>query len=75
MGKNSLMVYWVHVMIVYGSLVHPFKRALSIPRSALVTAVVTLMMVVMSALWLAWKSRGGFAPYQDAFRRRFRRRI
>jgi len=57
MGKNSLMVYWVHVMIVYGSLVHPIKRALSIPRSALATAVVTLMMVVMSALWLAWKSR------------------
>ncbi len=57
MGKNSLMVYWVHVMIVYGSLVLPLKRALSIPQGALATVIVTLMMVAMSALWLAWKSR------------------
>jgi uncharacterized membrane protein len=57
MGKNSLMVYWVHVMIVYGSLVHSMKRMLSISQSALATGVVTLMMVVMSALWLAWKRR------------------
>ena len=25
MGKNSLMVYWVHVMIVYGALAQPFE--------------------------------------------------
>ena len=56
-GRNSLMVYWVHVMIVYGSLVLPLKRALSIPQGALATVIVTLMMVAMSALWLAWKSR------------------
>jgi hypothetical protein len=37
--------------------VGPIKRTLSIPRGALATAIVTLMMVVMSALWLAWKSR------------------
>jgi fucose 4-O-acetylase-like acetyltransferase len=57
MGKNSLMVYWVHVMIVYGSLVGPIKRTLSIAQGALATAIVTVMMVAMSALWLAWKSR------------------
>jgi fucose 4-O-acetylase-like acetyltransferase len=57
MGKNSLMVYWVHVMIVYGSLVGPIKRTLSIAQGALATAIVTLMMVAMSALWLAWKRR------------------
>jgi fucose 4-O-acetylase-like acetyltransferase len=57
MGKNSLMVYWVHVMIVYGALVRPLKRALSITEAALATVIVTLMMVLMSALWLAWKSR------------------
>ena len=57
MGKNSLMVYWVHVMIVYGSLVQPLKRALSIPQGALATVIVTLMMIAMSALWLAWKKR------------------
>jgi uncharacterized membrane protein len=57
MGKNSLQVYWVHVMIVYGSLVGPIKRTLSIPQGALATVIVTLMMIAMSALWLAWKSR------------------
>ena len=57
MGKNSLQVYWVHVMIVYGSLVAPIKRTLSIPQGALATVIVTLMMIAMSALWLAWKSR------------------
>src|ERR1017187_9255643 len=57
MGKNSLQVYWVHVMIVYGSLVGPIKRTLSIPQGALATVIVTLTMIAMSALWLAWKSR------------------
>ena len=57
MGKNSLMVYWVHVMIVYGSLIRPIKRMLSIPQAALATVIVTAMMVAMSALWLAWKVR------------------
>jgi uncharacterized membrane protein len=57
MGKNSLQVYWVHVMIVYGSLVLPLKRALSIPQGALATVIVTLMMIAMSALWLRWKAR------------------
>jgi uncharacterized membrane protein len=57
MGKNSLQVYWVHVMIVYGSLVGPIKRTLSIPQAALATVIVTLTMIAMSALWLAWKTR------------------
>ena len=57
MGKNSLMVYWVHVMIVYGSLVQPIKRTFSILEAALAMVIVTLMMVAMSALWLAWKGR------------------
>ena len=35
MGKNSLMVYWVHVMIVYGALVRPIKRHLNNWEAAL----------------------------------------
>jgi hypothetical protein len=57
MGKNSLMVYWVHVMIVYGSLVRPIKRSLSVPQATLATIIVTVMMIAMSAGWLAWKAR------------------
>jgi fucose 4-O-acetylase-like acetyltransferase len=57
MGKNSLMVYWVHVMLVYGSVVQPIKRTLSIAQGALAVVIVTVAMVAMSALWLAWKRR------------------
>jgi len=57
LGKNSLMVYWVHVMLVYGTWVRPIKRTLSVPLAALATVVVILMMIALSALWLWWKAR------------------
>jgi len=57
LGKNSLMVYWVHIMIVYGVVVRPIKRQLSIPQTVLATAVVTAMMVALSVAWLRWKDR------------------
>lgn len=57
MGKNSLMVYWVHVMLVYGNLAKPLKRALTISQAGLATVLVTAMMVAMSALWQRWKAR------------------
>ena len=56
-GKNSLMVYWVHVMLVYGTWVNPIKRKLSVPLAALATVIVILMMIALSALWLRWKAR------------------
>ena len=37
LGRNSLMVYWVHVMLVYGDIIKPLKRALSVPQVALAT--------------------------------------
>jgi uncharacterized membrane protein len=57
LGKNSLMVYWVHVMMVYGAVVRPIKRQLSIPQATVATAVLTGMMVALSAGWLWWKGR------------------
>jgi fucose 4-O-acetylase-like acetyltransferase len=56
MGKNSLMVYWVHVMIVYGGLARPIKRTMSIPMALLATVLVTVLMVALSAAWLRWKA-------------------
>ena len=56
-GKNSLMVYWVHVMLVYGTWVKPIKRTLSVPLAVLATVVVILMMIALSVLWLGWKAR------------------
>jgi fucose 4-O-acetylase-like acetyltransferase len=57
LGKNSLMVYWVHVMIVYGSLVRPLKRSLSIGMAGLAVVAVTLLMIALSAGWLWWKGK------------------
>jgi uncharacterized protein YhhL (DUF1145 family) len=56
-GKTSLMVYWVHVMLVYGDVAKPFKRALSVPQTVLATLLVMLSMVALAALWLWWKAR------------------
>jgi fucose 4-O-acetylase-like acetyltransferase len=65
LGRNSLMVYWVHVMMVYGSVVRPIKRSLSILQSGTATLIVTLMMIALSALWLRWKRKKGASPKQS----------
>jgi uncharacterized membrane protein len=57
LGRNSLMVYWVHVMLVYGDIAKPLKRKLDIPQAVLATAIVTGLMVALSAAWLWWKAR------------------
>jgi uncharacterized membrane protein len=55
LGKNSLVVYWVHLILVYGAATVPFQGALSIPATTLATAAVLAMMVALSALWQRWK--------------------
>jgi uncharacterized membrane protein len=56
-GRNALLVYWVHIALVYGYLANPVKRALTIPQSILATVLVVALMVGLSAGWLAWKRR------------------
>ena len=62
LGRNSLLVYWVHLMLVYGPLTKIFQRALSIPATALAVAVVIALMVALAALWQWWKRRRTAAP-------------
>jgi uncharacterized membrane protein len=57
LGKNSLMVYWVHVMLVYGDILKPLKRALPVGMAGAATVIVTLAMIGLSAGWLTWKMR------------------
>jgi len=47
----------VHVMLVYGDLAKPLKRALSIPQTVLATLLVMISMVALAAVWLWWKAR------------------
>jgi uncharacterized membrane protein len=58
LGKTSLLVYWVHVMLVYGDIAHPFKAALSIPQTAAAAVAVVALMVALAAARLWWKARG-----------------
>jgi uncharacterized protein YhhL (DUF1145 family) len=57
LGKVSLLVYWVHVTLVYGNLVNVFKRSLTVPLAALATVVVTGLMVALAEARLRWKVR------------------
>ena len=57
LGTNSMMVYWVHVMLVYGWVLGSWKSALTVPQAAAATAGVTALMVALSAGWLKWKAR------------------
>ena len=59
LGKTSLLVYWVHIMLVYGNIVKRFKRTMSIPETALAVCIVIVLMVALAAARLAWKDRRG----------------
>lgn len=57
LGKHSLLVYWVHVMLVYGTLAQAFKRSLSIAGTIFATIAVTALMVGLSLAWVRWRER------------------
>ncbi len=57
LGQTSLLVYWVHVLLVYGWLLARWKKALTLPQTALLTAGIVALMVALSAARLRWKTR------------------
>jgi peptidoglycan/LPS O-acetylase OafA/YrhL len=57
LGKTSLLVYWVHVTLVYGGIAAPLKRTLTPAGSALAAIVVTLLMVALSEARLRYRAR------------------
>ncbi|MBK5292582.1 MAG: DUF1624 domain-containing protein [Acidobacteriia bacterium] len=48
MGKTSLLVYFVHIMIVYGWVSQPWRRALTVEQSAIATLLLTAAMVALA---------------------------
>ena len=58
LGKTSLLVYWVHIMLVYGDIMKRFKHALPVPETVLAVCIVIALMVALAAARLAWKDRG-----------------
>jgi hypothetical protein len=57
LGRNSLMVYWVHLMLVYGPLTAAFQKALSIPATVVATLAAIALMVGMTAWWQWWRGK------------------
>jgi hypothetical protein len=56
-GKTSLLVYWVHVMLVYGNLTKPLRHALTVSQAGLATVAVVLLMIGLSEARLRWRAR------------------
>ena len=61
LGKTSLMVYWVHVVLVYGRPLERWKKALDVPQATAATIVVMLAMLLLSIARLRWSARGARA--------------
>jgi uncharacterized membrane protein len=53
LGRTSLLVYWVHVEIVYGFGTKPIHKQLSLPVTTLAFFVLTAAMLALSV----WKTR------------------
>jgi len=68
LGKTSLMVYWIHVMIVYGRWASPWKRTMNEWQAALATLALTGSMVLLAASkirYTAWRAERRKAAEQE----------
>ena len=57
LGKTSLLVYWVHIELVYGQLSIMPKHRCSVLQASAGLAIIFLAMLVLSLLRTKWKSR------------------
>ncbi|MGA8026045.1 MAG: heparan-alpha-glucosaminide N-acetyltransferase domain-containing protein [Bryobacteraceae bacterium] len=60
LGTTSLLVYWVHIEIVYGRWFGVWKEALSVPQVLAYTGVLLGLMILISVLQTRYKSIGSF---------------
>jgi len=73
-GVTSLLVYWVHIELVYGHAAWLFKDNLNVPQTAFAALLVILMMLAISTMkthrekWQAALSNLGwsYAPRPDS---------
>ena len=66
LGRTSLLVYWVHIEVVYGGIVAPFARGkLGIEGASIGLLLLTLAMVLLSLArtqGLPWRRPRGQTP-------------
>ena len=59
LGQNSLLVYWVHILFVYGGFSILSKRASSVPAASagLVAIIAAMMLLAWARPWLEEQGR------------------
>jgi len=60
-GTTSLLVYWVHIELVYGRWFPTFKNSLSVPETIVAAICVILMMLGLSLIRTNYTRLGGLA--------------
>jgi uncharacterized membrane protein len=62
LGRTSLFIYWIHIELIYGLMVRPLHKSLTLGQAWIGVAVFALLMLIVSLLKervvAAWKSRG-----------------
>jgi uncharacterized membrane protein len=69
LGTTSLLVYWVHIEIVYGRWFGIWKEDLSVGQVAAFTIVLLTLMTILSVLRTKYRSLGDFFKPAPAPRR------
>ncbi len=59
LGTTSLLVYWVHTELVYGSWFWWWKNSLTAAECALAAAGIIALMILLSVARTGWKGRPG----------------
>ena len=58
-GRESLLVYWAHIAIVYGYPLIAWRNKLTIGEAVVVTAAVLAAMTALAQARIWWKQRRG----------------
>jgi uncharacterized membrane protein len=60
LGTTSLLVYWVHIELVYGRWFGFWKEALTVQQVVTFSVALLALMTVLSVMKTRWKSLGSF---------------
>lgn len=62
-GTTSLLVYWVHTELVYGSLFWMFKENLTLAQTLVMSAFIIALMAAISVAKTGWRSNPGIGVW------------
>jgi hypothetical protein len=54
LGRTSLLIYWVHIELCYGSLVYALRGRFHIAGAALLVVLLTALMLILSLAKTRW---------------------